>query len=107
MGNKITLLLLVALITTLIYFIILLLTPLELTVRFKCNGGTMVEDIKVRESEKIEIEIITTKEGYIFDGWYIDKDFNNEWIFSKYIVEKDMLLHAKWIKVTSLNYKSN
>lgn len=38
-----------------------------------------------------------TRDGYIFDGWYTDPEFENEWDFSKDKAKKEMTIYAKWI----------
>lgn len=37
------------------------------------------------------------RKGYIFDGWYTDPKFKNEWHFSTDIAKKEMTIYAKWI----------
>ncbi len=38
-----------------------------------------------------------TREGYIFDGWYSDSKFKNEWDFEKDEAKREMTIYAKWI----------
>ena len=38
-----------------------------------------------------------TRKGYIFDGWYSDSKFKNEWDFEKDKAKKEMTIYAKWI----------
>ena len=42
------------------------------TIRFNTNGGTSVKSIKIKKGEAITLPDSPTKEGYIFDGWYLD-----------------------------------
>lgn len=37
------------------------------------------------------------RKGYIFDGWYSDSKFKNEWDFEKDKAKKEMTIYAKWI----------
>lgn len=62
------------------------------TVTFDSNGGSTVAAQTIKEGEKVEIPSDPTKEGYTFDGWYIDED---KYDFSKE-VNKDLTLTAKW-----------
>ena len=65
------------------------------TITFKTNGGSTVDNITVRSGNTITEPEEPTKEGYIFDGWYLDgEEFN----FDTEISE-DMTLVAKWSSV--------
>jgi uncharacterized repeat protein (TIGR02543 family) len=37
-----------------------------------------------------------TKEGYVFDGWYKEEEFTNEWTFATDVVTEDITLYTKW-----------
>jgi len=68
----------------------------EFTVKFDSNGGTIVESQTITKGEKATKPADPTKEGYTFDGWYLDSekyDFNTE-------VTKDITLKAKWSVAT-------
>lgn len=69
------------------------------TVSFKTNGGSEIKNITVKNGSKIEEAPIPTKDGYIFDGWYLD---GQEYNFDKSI-DEDITLVAKWIRETSDN----
>lgn len=43
-------------------------------------------------------DTFVTKDGYIFDGWFIDKEYSKKWDFKEDKVNYDMTLYAKWIK---------
>ena len=36
------------------------------------------------------------REGYVFDGWCLDKEGNNKWNFEEDVVLKNTFLYAKW-----------
>ena len=40
-----------------------------------------------------------TKRGYYFDGWFRNEELNIRWYFHKDVVDKNIILYAKWIKV--------
>ena len=61
------------------------------TVKFDANGGTKVNEIKIAEGETVQ-EPTTTRDGYIFDGWYLD---NTKYDFAT-PVTKAITLKAKW-----------
>ncbi len=69
----------------------------EYTVTFDSDGGSSIPSVKVKEGEKVEKPDNPTKEGYLFDNWYLDDtifDFDTK-------ITKDITLIAKW-KVDSI-----
>ncbi len=62
------------------------------TVTFDSNGGTTVKSIKVKDNDKVKRPEDPTKDGYIFDGWYLEDelfDFDTK-------IRKDITLEAYW-----------
>ena len=47
-----------------------------------------------------------SKEGFIFDGWYVDQDFTKPAIVNFEQHHNDKVYYAKWIKPYSINYYS-
>lgn len=71
------------------------LFPSKYEVTFKTNGGSEVKSASVKSGNKVEIPETPTKEGYVFEGWYLNgKEFNFE-----EELEEDITLVAKWRKV--------
>ena len=65
------------------------------TVTFKTNGGSEVKNVTVKNGSKLEGIEEPKKDGYIFDGWYLEGeefDFDSK-------IDEDLTLVAKWIKV--------
>ncbi len=74
----------------------------EFTVTFDTNGGTIIEDITLKENEKVGRPEEPTKEGYTFAGWYYEDklfDFNTK-------IDKDITLIARWVEEGSLALES-
>ena len=80
------------------------------TVSYDLNGGTAykygealaggIEDKVVITGAAISApEEEIKKDGYTFDGWYLDEDGTNVWNFDTDKVREDVILHAKWILV--------
>ena len=63
-------------------------------VAFDSNGGSAVESQNVEKGKNASKPEDPTKEGYIFEGWYVDDE---KWSFSGYVVIKDITLVAKWV----------
>ena len=75
----------------------------EYTVSF--NTCTNVKTNKVKDREVKAGEKVTKPNVYMTDdaysnflvaGWYTDEDYTTEWNFDKDVVEKAMVLYAKW-----------
>lgn len=67
----------------------------EYTIRFDSNGGSKVSSQRVDRNDKLEEPDEPTRDGYIFLGWYTDKDLEDEYDFSD-PVKKSFTLYAKW-----------
>ena len=65
------------------------------TVKFETNGGTKVTSQKLNVLEKAPQ---TTRENYLFDGWYRDKSLTTVAVFPL-TLEADTILYAKWLKI--------
>lgn len=68
-------------------------------VKFDTNGGSKVETEIVEEGKSATKPVSPKKDGYIFDGWYTDKELTKEYDF-KTEVGKDVTLYAKWVENT-------
>ena len=67
----------------------------NVTISFDTDGGSTVEAQSVTKGETVIEPKDPTKEGYIFDGWYVNDskwDFNTE-------VSENVTLKAKWIVI--------
>jgi len=65
------------------------------SVTFEVNGGSLVEAVIVNENGKVTVPESPEKEGYKFDGWYLNGepyDFSTK-------VTSDIKLEAKWTKI--------
>ncbi len=62
------------------------------TVTFDSHGGSEVAAMK---TDKIYTTPVTTREGYVFNGWYDSAQYVNKIVFP-YTVTKDITLHANW-----------
>lgn len=65
----------------------------KVVISFNPNGGAFVESQSIKYGEKIS-DCVTSKEGYIFQGWYYDADltlpYNGEELY------ENTTLYAKW-----------
>ena len=69
----------------------------EFTITFDTQGGSEVKPITIAEGATITLPRNPTKEGYIFDGWYLSDAFVEKFVATK-TVTGDITLYAKWIE---------
>lgn len=65
-------------------------------VSFDSLGGTTVESQKRMYGELIEVPEPPTREGYVFDGWYLDRDATRPWDMDTDTVTEPITLYAGW-----------
>ncbi|MDD6284707.1 MAG: InlB B-repeat-containing protein [Firmicutes bacterium] len=68
------------------------------TVKFDTDGGSHIESVKVMHSQTVDIEEEPIKEGYIFTGWYTDRDCTEIFDIKTDTVMNSMTLYAGWEK---------
>ncbi len=66
------------------------------TVKYNTYGGTEYSDEVYQENKEIKIDKLPKKDGYVFDGWYLDAEFTTQ--IDKLKIEKDVTIYAKWVK---------
>ena len=66
----------------------------DVVITLDVDGGSPVENLKI-EKGKTAILPKTEKDGYTFEGWYLD----DEKIEEDYVYEKDTTLKAKWKEI--------
>ena len=65
------------------------------TVTFDTQGGSEVKSITIAEGETITLPSNPTKEGSVFDGWYLDSSYTQAFDSTKRI-DSNIVLYAKW-----------
>ena len=68
------------------------------TVKFETNGGSEVKAIAVEKNDVAIEPTAPTKDGFLFDGWYTDKELTTAYDFSAKVT-KNITLYAKWTEV--------
>ena len=63
----------VVLIAALVLCVVFMVSHNGFTVTYDTQGGTPVESVRVLHGESVSPET-PTREGYRFDGWYLDRD---------------------------------
>ncbi|WP_312123970.1 InlB B-repeat-containing protein [Lysinibacillus boronitolerans] len=63
---------------------------------FETNGGLSLEDMEITYNTRVSDLPVPTKEGFRFDGWYIDKALTIQWAEDT-LMRENLTLYAKWI----------
>lgn len=66
------------------------------TVSFESNEGSVVAAKTVHEGTKAMAPVTPEREGYVFSGWYSDRELMNAYDFTSMVVTGDLTLYAKW-----------
>ena len=72
----------------------------QYTITYEENGGSDVLDETHAYLDDLTEPTPPTKDGYIFDGWYIDTAFTMNFIFDQ-MPSADITLYAKWIDASN------
>ena len=66
------------------------------TLSFDTNGGEEVEK-QVLSTNEVTTTVIPVRESWVFDGWFIDSDLTEPFIFGG-TLKADTTIYAKWVK---------
>lgn len=70
------------------------------TVSFSTNGGSNISPIQCSE---LLTEPVTARNGFLFDGWYLNSNYKTPALFP-FKLESDTTLYAKWIRLEGIMY---
>lgn len=94
MSQKAADLLVLSLVAVTIAVTVFLVSNGGFIVNFNSGGGTVVEPQKLNYGQTVAAQN-PVREGYTFDGWFLDPDCTVEWDTSAPVTES-MTLYAKW-----------
>ena len=69
----------------------------SLTVKFETNGAPSIKSVSVSRNNVIAAPTAPVKDGFVFDGWYTDKNFATKFDFNTKII-KSITLYAQWVE---------
>jgi len=69
--------------------------PSSFTVKFETNGGSRISSRNIKKGISMLPPAEPTKDGYVFDGWYKDKELTEAYDFDSKITSS-MTIYAKW-----------
>ena len=85
-------------IVVLIACVVFAISHAGFTVTFDTNGGSQIENQKVMHGQLVNVENDPVKEGYVFTGWYSDRDCTKAFDISKDTVNESITLYSGWDK---------
>lgn len=65
------------------------------TITFETNGGSKIDSVRVNRNSSITKPAEPAKDGYIFEGWFTDKECTKAFDFDTKAT-KSFTLYAKW-----------
>ncbi len=71
-------------------------TTTKYTVTFDTNGGSTIDPVRYARGTVVQLTMVPTKEGYIFDGWYSDAELTQK--IESITVDKNTTVYAAWKK---------
>lgn len=66
------------------------------TLSFDTNGGEELDE-QVLSNDEVTTTVIPVRESWVFDGWFIDSDLTEPFIFGG-TLKGDTTIYAKWVK---------
>lgn len=66
------------------------------TLSFDTNGGEELEE-QILSNNEVTTTVIPVRESWVFDGWFIDSDLTEPFIFGG-TLKADTTIYAKWVK---------
>lgn len=79
----------------------------QYTITLDSAGGSLIEPITQDFGSSVTPPSNPTKNGYTFDGWYIDTERTQVYLFST-MPANDMILYAKWVvNQYTINFEPN
>ncbi|MBQ3023186.1 MAG: S-layer homology domain-containing protein [Clostridia bacterium] len=71
-------------------------STIRYTVTFNTNGGSEITPQRYARGTEVQLTMVPTKEGYIFDGWYSDAQLTNK--IESIVVDENVTIYAGWKK---------
>lgn len=85
----------------LIIVIKILLKQVRYNVKFVTDGGTPVNNVRAAKNEYFVMPSAPVKDGFVFGGWYCDKDCTSRFIDTYMRRRRGFKVYAKWVAPVS------
>lgn len=70
------------------------------TIHFDSTGGSTVASIRVKRYDVVTKPEDPTRDGYLFEGWYLDQDCRQKFVFYRHPTQ-NLTLYAGWREAPS------
>ena len=84
------------------YIATVIIKETKYVVTYDYNGGEVLmgsEDVKeTKDLIMFQTGRVPRKDGFRFEGWYLDKELTQAFNFEEYVLQSDITLYAKWIQ---------
>ncbi len=87
----------VAALIVLIIVIRIIVKHVRYSIKFITNGGSAVPNVRAAKGEYFVMPADPVKEGYVFAGWYTDKNLTDRFVGVCMRKRKGFKLYAKWV----------
>lgn len=80
----------------------------KFTITFDGNGGSNPDSIVTEKVQLTELPV-SEREGYVFEGWYFDKEFTKPFRKTSLInenINSDITVYAKWLTKYTVQFDS-
>lgn len=81
----------------LIAIIVIILKNVKYSVRFVTGDGSKSATVKARKGESFVMPENPVKAGYVFAGWYEDKELTRRFLDTVIVRRKNIKVYAKWV----------
>ncbi len=81
----------------LIAIIVIILKNVRYSVRFVTGDGSKSATVKARKGESFVMPENPVKAGYVFAGWYEDKELTRRFLDTVIVRRKNIKVYAKWV----------
>ena len=96
-SSPIMILLIVAALILLWIIIKIIAKHVRYTIKFVSNGGSRVRRVRAAKGEYFTMPADPVKDGYVFAGWYTDKELTHRFVSTHLVRRGGFKLYAKWV----------
>lgn len=70
------------------------------TIHFESNGGSQVSDIQLAPGQTTKMPT-SVQDNYVFNGWYLDTSYTDQWTNETEMINSDVTLYAEWRPISN------
>ena len=66
------------------------------TITYETNGGSRISPESYAQGKTVKLTSVPVKEGYIFEGWYLDEALTEK--VTEFKMTENVVVYAKWVE---------